>query len=37
MLIYAEEKELYVLEIGWIVALFPWDIFLVHTEIPIQQ
>ena len=24
MLIYAEEKGLYVLEIGWIVALFPW-------------
>ena len=28
MLIYAEEKGVYVLEIGWTVALFPWNIFL---------
>ena len=32
MLIYAEEKGSYVLEIGWTVALFPWDIFLVHMD-----
>ena len=32
MLIYAEEKGLYVLEIGWTVALFPWDILLVHMD-----
>ena len=32
MLIYAEEKGLYVLEIGWTVALFPWDTFLVHMD-----
>ena len=32
MLIYAEEKGLYVLEIEWTVALFPWDILLVHMD-----
>ena len=32
MLIYAEEKGSYVLEIGWTVALFPWDILLVHMD-----
>ena len=32
MLIYAKEKGLYVLEIGWTVALFPWDILLVHMD-----
>ena len=32
MLIYAEEKGLYVLEIGRAVALFPWDILLVHMD-----
>ena len=32
MLVYAEEKGLYVLETGWTVALFPWDIFLVHVD-----
>ena len=32
MLICAEKKGLCVLEIGWTVALFPWDIFLVHID-----
>ena len=32
MLTYAEEKGLYVLEIGWTVALFPWDVLLVHMD-----
>ena len=32
MLIYAEEKGLYGLEIGWTVALFPRDILLVHMD-----
>ena len=32
VLIYAEEKGLYVLEIGWPVALFPWDNLLVHMD-----
>ena len=32
MLIYAEEKGLYVLETGGTVALFPWDILLVHMD-----
>ena len=32
MLIYAEEKWLYVLETGWTVALFPGDMLLVHMD-----
>ena len=32
MSIYAVEKGLYVLEIGWTVALFPWNILLVHMD-----
>ena len=32
MLTYAEEKGLYVLEIGWAVVLSRWDKFLVHVN-----